>query len=415
MWVWHTETTSMQCLSPSSALEVVQQDGHCWVVCQGELEALRGSGAEGETLGELLGRVDRWLEVHQLAASGIMGFESSAQLNCPVVWTTHHPVEPDQLHGGHLLVALQVGEAIEVLRDPLSVPPAIQPPSRNRLLVDDALVDRIAQIVSQGLEIRRQLQDDHLVIAAALPVMVRASLLNAWLDGLKTRFTRGFFMDSDRWELASCTPERFMAMHDGRLEVQLLAGTFREGMMLLEKQRLVGEHQAARDELLSLVKQVCQQEDGDCQQLDLVVDCDIVGFGAIKHFRSMFTTQYRNRASMLRRLAALTPSPATGSQHAHVQAAIQAFEGKPRGYYGGCFFLRTPGTMETLISIRSIFRTEGQDVAELIAGAGFTAGSTVEGESAEIIAKATNCARLLGCEVRKIATHTLEKALVSSP
>ncbi len=415
MWIWHTDTRSMQCLSPSSTLEIIHQDGQLHVICQGEIEAFRQTESSSETLGELLYRIDCWLEAHQLSASGVMGFESNMLLASNLTWATTHPIGQNALHGGHLLFALQAGEAGELISDRLIEPTTPLIPSRNRLLIDDGLIDRVTAIVAQGLEIRRQLGDDHLVVAAAIPVMIRVSLLNSWLAGLRTRFTRGFFMDGDRWELASCTPEKFIAMHDRQLEVQLLAGTFREGMILLEKNRLLGEHQAARAALRSLVQQVCLQEDGSCGDIDLMVDCDIVGFGAIKHFRSLFATQYTNSASMLRRLAALTPSPATGSQHAHVQAAIQNLEGKPRGYYGGCFFLRTPGCLETLISIRSIFRTEGRDVAELIAGAGFTAGSTVDGESAEIIAKATNCARLLGCEIRKMATHTLEKALVSAP
>lgn len=414
MWIWHTETTLMQCLAPSSTLEIVQQDGQLYVVAQGEVEALQSSATMSESLGGLLSRVDRWLDDRQLSAAGIMGFESGVALSQPVRWLADPVGFLERWSSRQILVALQAGNTKNLSRDRLIKPTVTRHSSRNRLLIDDALVDGVSRLVAQGLDLRRQLADDHLVIAAVMPVMIRASLLDAWLQGLNSRFTRGFFMDTDRWELASCTPERFIAMHDRQLEVQLLAGTFRDGMMLLEKNRLISEHQAARSALRNLLEQVCLQEDGMFGDINLTIDCDIVGFGAIKHFRSVFTTCYTDNTSLLRRLAALTPSPATGSQHSHVQAAIRDLEGQPRGYYGGCFFLRTPGCLETLISIRSIFRRADQDVAELIAGAGFTTSSTVEGETAEIIVKAMNCARLLGCEIRRVATHSLEKVLVSA-
>ncbi|MDW8201108.1 MAG: chorismate-binding protein [Cyanobacteriota bacterium SKYGB_h_bin112] len=396
-------------------MEIVQQDGQLYVMAQGEIATLQSFGTTSESLGGLLSRVDRWLDDCQLSAAGIMGFESSAVLSQPVRWLAGHGELVECWSGRQILVALQAGKTENLSRDCLTKPAVSRHSSRNRLLVDDALVDRVARLVAQGLDLRRQLADDHLVIAAVIPVVMRASLLDAWLRGLNSRFTRGFFMETDRWELASCTPERFVAMRDCQLEVQLLAGTFREGTTLLEKNRLISEHQAARRALRNLVERVCLQEDGMFGGINLTIDCDVVGFGAIKHFRSAFTTCYVNNTSLLRRLAALTPSPATGSQHSHVQAAIRGLEGQPRGYYGGCFFLRTPGCLETLISIRSIFRMRDQDIAELVAGAGFTASSTVEGETAEIIVKAMNCARLLGCEIRRVATHSLEKALVSAP
>ncbi len=245
-------------------------------------------------------------------------------------------------------------------------------------------------MVTQGLEIRQRLDIDHLVVSARFPVSVNGDLVNSWLYSVKM-FPQGFLIESHNWDLISCTPERFISIADSKLQVQILAGTFKKGKDF-DKSSLIHEHQAARNALCSIVEDVVGK-------LELTVDCDLLAFDEITHFHSMFEKPYQSHTSMLWTLANLTPSPATGTQNKHVKFAIQQLEGRTRGYYGGCFFLRTPGCLSSLVSIRSIFHQKNSEVGEMIVGGGLKKGSTLDSESAEIISKATSCAKLLNVKL----------------
>ena len=404
MWAWHTETASLQCSSPSSLLEVVRHNNHPIIIAQGPVEDLLAPELGSQSLGELLNRLDRWLEVQQLSAAGIVGFECGTFLES--AWDRWMaPNFPEAAaQGENILFTLHAGETTELQSAQSSQEKLLDCQfellPKNCLLMTDAIVHQIQDIVEQGLKIRRLLEDDHLVVSVPIPVAVKTSLLDCWYQGFQTRFNRGFFMEGNQWELASCTPERFVTMQDWQLQVQLLAGTFRENMMSVDKNRLLGEHRAARSALQTLVRKVGQLEDAIAPEIKLVVDCDVARFGQINHLRSVLETQYHNAYSMLHRLAVLTPSPAAGSHDPQVQLIIQNLESKPRGYYGGCFFLRTPNRMESLMAIRSIFRRKPSQQAELMVGAGFTKMSSFTGELAEILSKAVACAELLGCEVQ---------------
>jgi anthranilate/para-aminobenzoate synthase component I len=244
------------------------------------------------------------------------------------------------------------------------------------------------------LELRQKLDLDHLVVSVRFPVSVNSDLFNDWLNGVKTPIHHRFLLKSFNWNLISCTPECFISIADSKLQVQILAGTYQEGKDF-DKASLIDEHQAARNTLRSLVEDVVGK-------LELTVDCDLLAFDEIKHFHSAYEKPYQSDTSMLSTLAHVTPSPATGTQDSLTQFAIQQIEGRPRGYYGGCFFLRTPGCLESLVSIRSIFYLENSATGEMIVGAGLKKGSTLSSESVEIISKATSSAKLLGVQLENL-------------
>jgi len=398
MWIWHTQTKSVRCVWPLLTVEVVHIDGQLKVIAQGAVNELRNYLTTpknlGElNLGELLVYLDKWLEDRTLTGSGIIGSECRSLLEEKLHWVNDSFVISEQIRGESLVFVMQAGNTEEFLADNVTDGGLPKDERRNSLVIDEQTVKEVNKVVTQGLEIRQRLDIDHLVVSVPFAVSVNTDLFNSWLYPVKTSFPQRFLIESNNWELISCTPERFISIADSKLQVEILAGTFKKGMDF-DKISLMDEHQAARNALCSIVENVVGK-------LELTVNSDLIPFDEIIHFHSVFEKPYQRDSPMLWTLAYLTPSPATGTQDSHIKFAIQQLEGRTRGYFGGCFFLRTPDCLESLVSIRSIFKMANSEVGEMIVGAGLKKGSTLSSESAEIISKATSCAKLLGVKLGK--------------
>lgn len=393
MWIWYTETNSVQCISPSLTLEVVHIGGQLRVIAHGADRKFRDDCRSLKNLGELLVYLDKWLENNALTASGIIGSECRYLLHEKLDWTTDSSLISPQIRGESLVFIIQAGNTEKFLTNTTTGSNLTQSEPENYLLIDEQTIESVNKLVTEGLFIRQRLDIDHLVVAASLPVSVNHDLLNSWLYSAQTFCSHGFLIRSENWDLISCTPERFISIADAKLQVQILAGTFKKGTDF-DKSSLIDEHQAARNALCAIVEDLVGE-------IQLTINCDLSAFGEITHFHSVFEKPYQSDRSMLWTLAHLTPSPATGTQDSKIQSAIQQLEGQTRGYYGGCFFLRTPGCLESLVSIRSIFKMKNSQFGEMIVGAGLKKGSILGSESAEIISKAANCAKLLGIKLSK--------------
>jgi para-aminobenzoate synthetase component 1 len=77
----------------------------------------------------------------------------------------------------------------------------------------------------------------------------------------------------------------------------------------------------------------------------------------------------------------------TGAPKAEVQAAIRAYEGRPRGYFmGNAFYLDDGGAFDSSILIRTLVR-QGDFAYAFAAGSGIVIKSDPETERREIAAK----------------------------
>lgn len=387
MWVWHTENIYVRCISPLLTLEVVHINGQLKVITRGTLKDLINCSKAPITLSQLLVALDKWLEAHNLTASGIIGYECKSLLNEKLDWVTDSNLIEQQIQGESIVFVMQAGN-IEKIFAKNSNNGILTKDDENNFLINKQTVEEVNKVVTHGLELRQKLDIDHLVVSVRFPVSVNSDLLNDWVNGVKTPIHQRFLIKSNNWNLISCTPEQFISIADSKLQVQILAGTYQQGKDF-DKTSLMNEHLSARNTLRSLVEDVVGK-------LELIVDCDLLAFDKITHFHSAYEKPYQSDTSMLSTLVHLTPSPATGTQDSHTQFAIQQIEGRPRGYYGGCFFLRTPGCLESLVSIRSIFHLGNSETGEMIVGAGLKKGSSLSSESVEIISKAISTARLLG-------------------
>jgi len=408
MWIWQSETRSLRCPLPQVSVQVIRV-GDRLLASLTRLpggnpdRVLTGSGSSKsaprpQTLGQLLNWLENWLVQHQATAAGVIGFESRVYLNQPLHWLA----QPLHLNhcGLELVLAIQLGVpqvAGSTSLGAWSDRHHAEPPL---LVLDQEVRERVRQRVERGLALRQRLKSDHLVVAADFQLQIPGSLLPNWLKAREQSGFQGFFLQFPGWELASCTPEPYLSIDPQRLRVQLLAGTFRSGEVW-DQGHLRHEHRAARTALKAMIAGVYGGRSLSPLEIRLAVSEDVVAFGPICHLRSIFELPYQASSPMLRQLVTLTPSQATGSLTPAVWRAVRQLEGRPRGYYGGCFFLRTPERLESLISIRSIWRSRTTQTGEILAGAGLTQKSTVAGETAEILLKAATCARLLGARVEQ--------------
>jgi len=394
MWIWYTETNSIQCQLPSLTVEVVNIGGQLKVIADGAVNEFRDYAIAPQNLGELLIYLDKWLEEYGLSAAGIIGSECQYLLQEKLDWVRDSGLMSGKIGGESLVFTIAAGNTQKFLPYNIIDNDLTPYQQKNYLLIDEEIIEGVNKLVRGGLDMRQKLSSLHLVVAAKLPVSINDDLLNSWLYSVQNLCPQGFVLKSRNWDLISCTPERFISITDAQLQVQIMAGTFKKGTDF-DEISLMDEHQSARNALRSTLE-------GLVGKLELTVNCELSAFGEITHFHSVFAKPYESDRSMLWTLAYLTPSPATGTQDSKIQSAIQQLEGQTRGYYGGCFFLRTPGCLESLVSIRSIFKLKNSPVGEMIVGAGLKKGSTLSSESAEIISKATNCANLLGIKLIKL-------------
>ncbi|AFZ28204.1 anthranilate/para-aminobenzoate synthase component I (plasmid) [Cylindrospermum stagnale PCC 7417] len=392
MWIWHTETKYIRCISPLLSIEVVNIDGKLKVITCGTFKESICSNAP-TTLSQLLVALDKWLEAQSLTASGIIGYECKSLLNEKLDWVTDSNLIDQQIQGESVVFVMQAGNTEEICakNSISSIDSILTKDEKNNSLINNQTVVEVNKVVTHGLELRQKLDIDHLVVSVRFPVYINPDLLNDLVNGVKTPIHQKFLIKSDNWNLISCTPEQFISIADSKLQVQILAGTYQQGKDF-DKTSLINEHLSARNTLRSLVEDVVGK-------LELIVDCDLLAFDKITHFHSAYEKPYHSDISMLSTLAHLTPSPATGTQDKHTQFAIQQIESRPRGYYGGCFFLRTPGCLESLVSIRSIFKMENSETGEMIVGAGLKKSSSLSSETVEIISKATSTAKLLSVQL----------------
>ena len=211
------------------------------------------------------------------------------------------------------------------------------------------------------------------------------------------------FVQFGDWALLSSSPERLVAVRDGRVETRPIAGTrARAGAhqnaasMAQEKQQLLhtpkerAEHIMLIDLERNDLGRVCQA--GSVHVQDFMV---IETYRHVHHIVSGVVGQLRPDCRPTDVLRAVFPGGTiTGCPKVRCMQIIAELEAEPRGAYTGSVgYLNHDGSMDFNIVIRSIV-VHGQAL-ELRAGAGIVADSDPERELAETRIKAEGVLRSL--------------------
>ncbi len=202
--------------------------------------------------------------------------------------------------------------------------------------------------------------------------------------------------------LLGASPETFLRVEDGELEIRPIAGTAPRGrdadgaidpdldgrlaLGLLLDQKEQAEHAMLLDLARNDVARVSQA--GTCR---VVQQFAIEGYSHVQHLVSRVRGKLREGLDALHAYRAVANmGTLTGAPKVKAMQLIREAEPTPRGFYGGAAgYLLHDGRMDTCIVIRALQQRGG--VYTTRAGAGVVAHSTPPRELAEIAAKSMAC------------------------
>jgi anthranilate synthase component 1 len=186
---------------------------------------------------------------------------------------------------------------------------------------------------------------------------------------------RGFGVD-----IIGASPEMLLRVEDGVIETHPIAGTRRRGHNAADDQRLADELLAdpkERAEHLMLVD-LGRNDIGrvaEAGTVEVPQFMEIERYSHVMHLVSRVTGKLRSGITPLDALRACFPAgTVSGAPKIRAIEIIAELEPDQRGPYAGCVgFLGFDGTLETAITIRTIYLQNG--VAHVQAGAGVVADS----------------------------------------
>jgi len=213
-----------------------------------------------------------------------------------------------------------------------------------------------------------------------------------------------FFFEADGLTLVGSSPERLVAVRDGKAELRPIAGTRPRGLTLEEDERLAAE-------LLANVK--------ECAEHDMLVDLArndlgrvarigtvrvrehrvLERFARVHHLVSRVDCELAAGKDALDALQASFPAGTlTGAPKVRAEELIAALEPETRGPYAGAFgYIDGTGNLDLALIIRSFAVRDG--VISVQVGAGVVFGSDPEAERMETLQKSQalfEAARLTG-------------------
>lgn len=207
----------------------------------------------------------------------------------------------------------------------------------------------------------------------------------------------GYF-DAGEFQIASASPERFLAVRGREVETRPIKGTRRRlalpeadlyaGDDLLASEKDRAENVMIVDLLRNDLSRVCRDESVRVTQL-----CRVESYQFVQHLVSAVCGTLRDDATAIDLLAAAFPGGSiTGAPKVRAMEIIAELEPTARGPYCGALgYLGFDGSMDTNILIRTV--TAGRGWWQAPAGGGIVAQSVPEREYAETWHKAEGLLR----------------------
>lgn len=169
------------------------------------------------------------------------------------------------------------------------------------------------------------------------------------------------------------TPERLVALHEGRVTSEALAGSAAPGVDLLASRKDREEHRWVVDAITSQLGPLLDE-------LRVAGEPELRVLRHVTHLRTPISGVLRAPGHVLSLAARLHPTPAVGGVPERAALDfIRAHEATPRGWYAGPFgWFDRAGNGELVVALRSgLFRDRD---ATLYAGAGIVEGSDPDRE-----------------------------------
>ncbi|MBK1631804.1 aminodeoxychorismate synthase, component I [Thiohalocapsa halophila] len=229
------------------------------------------------------------------------------------------------------------------------------------------------------------------------------------------------YLSTPGMQVLSASPERFLALRDGRVETRPIKGTApRAPSAARDRALATGLAASAKDRAENLmIVDLLRNDLGRCCETGSVRVPELFAvesYAGVHHLVSSVTARLRTDADAASLLRACFPGGSiTGAPKIRAMQIIDELEGAPRGVYCGSIgYIGYDGAMDTNIAIRTASIANGR--LDFRAGGGLVADSECDAEWAEIGLKArallTLAAELgadahavLGAAAERLRTH----------
>jgi para-aminobenzoate synthetase component 1 len=221
------------------------------------------------------------------------------------------------------------------------------------------------------------------------------------------------FLDFGEVAVASSSPERFLAVDDGRIEARPIKGTARraddaaEDALAAARLGISVKDRAENVMIVDLMRndlsRVCSDD-----SIDVPVLCGIESYAGVHHLVSVVTGRLAPGRDAIDALAAAFPGGSiTGAPKIRAQEIITELEGVGRGVYCGAIgWIGHDGDMDLDIAIRTVVFRHGE--ATFSVGGGITALSDPAAEYEETLVKASRILDAAAGDPPATATATTE-------
>lgn len=208
------------------------------------------------------------------------------------------------------------------------------------------------------------------------------------------------FLDLPQVQILSVSPERFLAVQDGKVETKPIKGTRQRGINAEADARLIEDlrsNDKDRAENLMIVDLLRNDLSKSCMAGSVQVQklFEIESYANVHHLVSTITGKLKPDKDALSLLRDSFPGGSiTGAPKIRAMEIIEELEPQQRGIYCGSIgYVGWDGNMDTNIAIRTMIYTEGK--IHCSAGGGIVADSNVADEYRETLDKAAGMLKLL--------------------
>jgi para-aminobenzoate synthetase component 1 len=201
------------------------------------------------------------------------------------------------------------------------------------------------------------------------------------------------YLNTPGLQVLSASPERFLALRDGRVETRPIKGTApRAPEPARDRALAAGLAASEKDRAENLmIVDLLRNDLGRCCEIGSVRVPELFAvesYAGVHHLVSSVTARLRTDADAASLLRACFPGGSiTGAPRIRTMQIIDELEGAPRGVYCGSIgYIGYDGAMDTNIAIRTASVADGR--LDFRAGGGLVADSECDAEWAEIGLKA---------------------------
>jgi len=177
----------------------------------------------------------------------------------------------------------------------------------------------------------------------------------------------GAYLDDGKQMILSASPERFLKLHDGKIQVKPMKGTRPRGETVIQDKRLKEELLKSPKEIAELLM-VTDLERNDLGRVCAYASVKVKAMRTIERYASVFQAtstiegQLRKGFDQFDLLQATFPSGSvTGCPKIEAMKIIKQLEHGPRGLYTGALgYMSFSGDMDFNVMIRTMFLNKDQ-------------------------------------------------------